>query len=87
MLGQTLINMKQLEKLQLEYNTHKWYFDKSNEFSRERHYNNMQQAWKDLKEYKLKHCPELLEQPKHNLKPIPFIPMDTWCEVFENYNF
>jgi hypothetical protein len=47
----------------------------------------MQQAWKNLKEYKLKNCPELLEQPKHNLNPIPFIPMDTWCEVFENYNF
>ena len=78
--------MTKLEKLQLEYTTHKWYFDRSNEFSRERHYNNMQKAWMDLKEYKLKHCPELLEQYKNNFKPIPFVPMDTWCEQFENYN-
>jgi len=87
MLGKSLINMKQLEKLQLEYITHKWYFDKSNEFSRDRHYNNMQQAWENLRQYKLKNCFELLEQPKHNIKPIPFTPMDTWCEIFENYNF
>ena len=36
-----------------------------------------------LKLHKQKHFPELLEQPKHNLKPIPFVPMDTWCEELE----
>jgi hypothetical protein len=87
MLGQTLINMTQLEKLQLDYSTHKSNYNRSNEFSRDRHYNNMQKAWDNLKQYKLKNCPELLEQPKRNTKPIPFTPMDTWCEIFENYNF
>ena len=79
--------MTQLEKLQLDYTTHKWHYDRSNEFSRDRHYSKMQEAWNNLRQYKLKNCPELLEQPKNNIKPIPFIPMDTWCEEFENYNF
>lgn len=79
--------MTQLEKLQLDYSTAKWNYDRSNEFSKDRYYNNMQKAWENLRQYKLKNSPELLEQPKHNIKPIPFIPMDTWCEIFENYNF
>ena len=78
--------MTKLEKLQLDYTASKWYYDKSNEFSRDRHYSNMQKAWKILKEYKLKNFPELLQQPKHNFKTIPYVPMDTWCEQFENYN-
>lgn len=39
-----------------------------------------------LKLHKQLHFPELLDQPKHNFKPIPFVPMDTWCEEFENFN-
>jgi hypothetical protein len=79
--------MTQLEKLQLEYSTHKSNYNRSNEFSRDRHYDNMQKAWENLRKYKLKNCPESLQQPKINTKSLPFIPMDTWCEIFENYNF
>ena len=78
--------MTQLEKLQLDYSTYRWNYNKANKFSKDRFYQKMQQAWKELKEYKLKYCPELLEQTKHNFKPIPFVPMDTWCEQYENYN-
>jgi hypothetical protein len=79
--------MTKLEKLQLEYTNYKWNYDRCNKFSKDRYYSKMQEAWENLKEYKLKNCPELLEQPKRNIKPIPFTPIDTWCEIFENYNF
>jgi hypothetical protein len=75
--------MTQLEKLQLDYTTSKWQYNKSNEFSRDRHYNNMQKAWNDLKEYKLKHCPELLEQPKSTIKRTKFVRLDDQREYFE----
>ncbi len=78
--------MTQLEKLQLDYSTYRWNYNKANEFSKDRFLKKMQEAWKELKEYKLKHCPELLEQPKHNFKAIPYVPIDTWSEQFENYN-
>ena len=75
--------MTQLEKLQLDYTTSKWQYNKSNEFSRDRHYNNMKKAWNDLKEYKLKHCPELLEQPKSTIKHTKFVRLDDQREYFE----
>lgn len=77
--------MTQLEKLQLEYTTHKLKYNSSNEFSRDRHYNNMQKAWENLRKYKLKNCPELLQQLKSSYKSIPFIPMSDWAERFEEY--
>jgi hypothetical protein len=49
-------------------------------------YDKVNSAKELLKAFKRDNMPYLLEQPKHNFKPIPFVPMDTWCEQFENYS-
>ena len=49
-------------------------------------YEKLKSAKALLKAFKRDNMPHLLEQPKHNLEPIPFVPMDTWCEEFENFN-
>lgn len=49
-------------------------------------YDKVNSAKELLKSFKRDNMPYLLEQPKHNFKPIPFVPMDTWCEQFENYS-
>lgn len=49
-------------------------------------YDKVNSAKELLKAFKRDNMPHLLEQPKHNFKPIPFVPMDTWCEQFENYS-
>ena len=49
-------------------------------------YEKVNSAKELLKAFKRDNMPYLLEQPKHNFKPIPFVPMDTWCEQFENYS-
>ena len=77
--------MTQLEKLQLDYTTYKWNYDRCNKYSKDRYYSKMQEAWESLRQYKLKNCPELLEQPKHNIKPIPFVSMSDWSERYEEY--
>ena len=78
-------NMTQLEKLEENYRTYRWNYERCSEFAKDRYYAEMQKAWAKMKEYKLKNCPELLNQPIHNLKPIPFIPMSDWTEKFEEY--
>lgn len=80
-------NMTQLEKLQLEYTTNKWNYDKSNEFNRDRYYSNMQEAWENLRQYKLKNCPELLEQPKSTIKHTKFVRLDDQREYFETTDY
>lgn len=49
-------------------------------------YDKVNSAKELLKAFKRDNMPYLLKQPKHNFKPIPFVPMDTWCEQFENYS-
>ena len=49
-------------------------------------YEKVNSAKELLKAFKRDNMPYLLKQPKHNFKPIPFVPMDTWCEQFENYS-
>lgn len=49
-------------------------------------YEKVNSAKELLKAFKRDNMPHLLKQPKHNFKPIPFVPMDTWCEQFENYS-
>lgn len=75
--------MTQLEKLQLDYETYKWQYDKSNEFSRDRHQKNMKQAWIKMMQYKLNNCPEMLEQPKSISKVSKFVRLDDQREYFE----
>lgn len=78
--------MTELEKLQLSYQTYKWNYDRCHPFHKDSYFVKMKVCWEKIRAYKLKHCPESLEQPKHNLNPIPFVPIDTWCEQFENFN-
>lgn len=49
-------------------------------------YDKVNSAKELLKAFKRDNIPHLLDQPKHNFKPILFVPMDTWCEQFENYS-
>ena len=79
--------MTQLEKLQLDYETYRWNYERCHQFNKDTYWKKMQVCLEKMKNYKLENSPELLEQPKHNIKPISFVPMDTWCEEFENYNF
>lgn len=73
--------MTQIEKLQIEYTTYKWNYDKCSEFSKDRYYKKMKEAWDNLKKYKLKYCPELLEQPKRTYRE--YVRIDDQREHFE----
>lgn len=67
--------------------TNVWYWEGLyNQKNTKDTYDKLNSAKALLKAFKRDNMPYLLEQPKHNLKPIPFVPMDTWCEEFENFN-
>lgn len=67
--------------------TNVWYWEGLyNQKNTKETYDKLNSANALLKAFKRDNMPHLLEQPKHNLKPIPFVPMDTWCEEFENFN-
>lgn len=67
--------------------TNVWYWEGLyNQKNTKDTYDKLKSAKALLKAFKRDNMPHLLEQPKNNLKPIPFVPMDTWCEEFENYN-
>ncbi len=67
--------------------TNVWYwqgmFDKSTRSNARETLDKLNSSKELLKAFKRDNMPYLLEQPKHNLKPIPFVPMDTWCEELE----
>lgn len=67
--------------------TNVWYWEGLyNQKNTKDTYDKLNSAKALLKAFKRDNMPHLLEQPKYNLKPIPFVPMDTWCEEFENFN-
>lgn len=78
--------MNLYDKLE-QLRTNVWYwqgmFDKSNPSNVRSMYSKLKSAKELLKAFKRDNLPHLLEQPKLNLKPIPFVPMDTWCEELE----
>jgi len=67
--------------------TNVWYwegmFEKSTSSNARETLAKLNSAKELLKAFKRDNMPQLLEQPKHNLKPISFVPMDTWCEELE----
>lgn len=75
--------MTQLEKLQLDYTTYKWNYERCHPFHKDSYYTKMQVCWEKMRNYKLKHCPELLEQPKSTIKHTKFVRLDDQREYFE----
>jgi hypothetical protein len=43
------------------------------------------EAKQELKEFKAKYYPHLLQQPKFNLPKMSYTPMSEWTEKFEEY--
>lgn len=64
-----------------------WYwqglFDRSDSTNARKLQEKLNSAKEVLKSFKRDNMPHLLEQPKNNFKPIPFVPMDQWSEELE----
>lgn len=64
-----------------------WYwqglYDRSDSTNARKLQEKLNSAKEVLKAFKRDNMPHLLEQPKNNFKPIPFIPMDQWSEELE----
>lgn len=76
-----------LFKLQENVRYFQWLFDISNATEARKRMEMLSSAKENLKNFKKKHYPEMLVQPKTNFPPIPFTPMSDWTEKFEEYEF
>ena len=76
-----------LFKLQENVQYFQWLFDISNAAEARKRMEMLSSAKENLKNFKKKHYPEMLQQPKNNFPPIPFTPMSDWTEKFEEYEF
>lgn len=76
-----------LFKLQENVRYFQWLFDISNAAEARKRMEMLSSAKENLKNFKKKHYPEMLQQPKNNFAPIPFTPMSDWTEKFEEYEF
>lgn len=76
-----------LFKLQENVRYFQWLFDISNSAEARKRMEMLSSAKENLKNFKKKHYPEMLQQPKNNFPPIPFTPMSDWTEKFEEYEF
>lgn len=76
--------MKPYQKLE-QLRTNVWYwqglFDKSNATNARELQQKLNSAKVLLKSFKRDNMPT--EQPKHNFKPISYVPMSEWSEEFE----
>ena len=76
-----------LFKLQENVRYFQWLFDISNAAEARKRMEMLSSAKENLKNFKKKHYPEMLQQPKNNFPPISFTPMSDWTEKFEEYEF
>lgn len=76
-----------LFKLQENVRYFQWLFDRSNASDARKKMEMLNSAKENLKNFKKKHYPELLQQPKNNFPKEPFVPMSDWTEKFEEYEF
>lgn len=76
-----------LFKLQENVRYFQWLFDRSNASDARKKMEMLNSAKENLKNFKKKHYPELLQQPKNNFPKQPFVPMSDWTEKFEEYEF
>jgi hypothetical protein len=76
-----------LFKLQENVRYFQWLFDISNATDARKRMEMLNSAKENLKNFKKKHYPELLQQPKNNFPKEPFVPMSDWTEKFEEYEF
>ena len=76
-----------LFKLQENVRYFQWLFDISNPTEARKRMEMLNSAKENLKNFKKKHYPQLLEQPKNNFPKEPFTPMSEWSEKFEEYEF
>jgi hypothetical protein len=76
-----------LFKLQENVRYFQWLFDISNAAEARKRMEMLSSAKENLKNFKKKHYPEMLVQPKNLFPPIPFTPMSDWTEKFEEYEF
>lgn len=76
-----------LEQLQENVSFWKYMLERSNSKNAREIMDKLKSAKNLLKAFKRDNLPQLLKQPKHNFKPIPFMPMSDFTEVYEEYNF
>ena len=76
-----------LYKIQHNVRYFQWLFDKSDKSNERQRLEVLNSAKQNLKNFKKKHFPVLLEQPKNNFTKEPFVPMSEWSEKFEEYEF
>jgi len=76
-----------LFKLQENVRYFQWLFDISNPTEARKRMEMLKSAKENLKNFKKKHYPEILVQPKNNFPKQPFVPMSDWTEKFEEYEF
>lgn len=76
-----------LFKLQENVRYFQWLFDISNASDARKRMEMLNSAKENLKNFKKKYYPELLQQPKNNFPKEPFVPMSDWAEKFEEYEF
>lgn len=76
-----------LFKLQENVRYFQWLFDISKPTEARKRMEMLKSAKENLKNFKKKHYPQLLEQPKNNFPKQPFVPMSDWTEKFEEYEF
>lgn len=76
-----------LLKLQDNVRYFQWLFDKSDKSNARQRLEVLNSAKQNLKNFKKKHFPALLKQPKNNFPKEPFVPMSEWSEKFEEYEF
>ena len=77
--------LKHLEDLRDNVSYWEFLFDVSDKNNARKRLENLKVARQELKDYKAKYFPHLLQQPKSNFPNIPFVPMSEWTEKFEEY--
>lgn len=75
--------MNQLEKLRCNVSYFEKKYESCHRFWKKEYHNEIKKARAKLKEYKVKHHPELLTQLL--TQPKPFIPTSDFSENFEEY--
>jgi len=75
----------ELEKLRNNVSYLEWLFELSTEANARQRLQRYKEAKQELKEFKAKYYPHLLQQPKFNLPKMSYTPMSVWTEKFEEY--
>jgi hypothetical protein len=74
-----------LQKLRDNISYYEWKFESCHRFWKNEYLTEIRKARAKLKEYKVKHYPEMLQPTALLTQPKPFMPMSDFSEQYENY--